>query len=120
MGSKKNSARYLIVVPESGEMYLAPLDDGVRATARQLIGARYVTTAPCIPDTRFTVLFSEWTAVDRYNHVAAVLASEPIMGPCVLVRGDRPDALYGMTRDEADRAMRRLAALAAEGGDDRV
>ena len=120
MGSKKNSARYLIVVPESGEMYLAPLDDGVRATARQLIGARYVTTAPCIPDTRFTVLFSEWTAVDRYNHVAAVLASEPIMGPCVLVRGDRSDALHGMTRGAADRAMRHLMALAAKGGDDRV
>ena len=120
MGSKKNSARYLIVVPESGEMYLAPLDDGVRAVARQLIGARHVDTAPCIPDTRFTVLFSEWTTFEQFNATASMLASEPIMGPCVLVRGDRPDALYGMTRDEADRAMRRLAALVAEGGDDRV
>ena len=113
MQSKKDGARYLIVVPESGGMYLAPLDDGVRAVARQI-------TAPCIPDTRFTVLFSEWTTVDRYNHVAAVLASEPIMGPCVIAHGDRSDALHGMTRGAADRAMRHLMALAAEGGDDRV
>lgn len=120
MQSKKDGARYLIVVPESGRMYLAPLDDGVRAVARQIIGARHVTTAPCIPDTRFTVLFSEWTTVDRYNHVAAVLASEPIMGPCVIAHGDRSDALHGMTRGAADRAMRHLMALAAEGGDDRV
>ena len=120
MGSKKNSARYLIVVPESGGMYLAPLDAGVRAVARQIIGARHVDTAPCIPDTRFTVLFSEWTTVDRYNHAASMLASEPIMGPCVIAHGDRSDALHGMTRGAADRAMRHLMALAAEGGDDRV
>lgn len=119
MQSKKDSARYLIVVPESGRMYLAPLDDGVRAVARQIIGARYVTTAPCIPDTRFTVLFSEWTTVDRFNHTASMLATEPIMGPCVIAHGDRSDALHGMTRAAADRAMRHLMAL-AEGGDDRV
>lgn len=120
MQSKKDSARYLIVVPESGRMYLAPLDDGVRAVARQIIGARYVTTAPCIPDTRFTVLFSEWTMFDQFNHTASLLATEPIMGPCVIAHGDRPDALHGMTRAAADRAMRHLMALAAEGGDDRV
>ena len=73
-------------------MYLAPLDDGVRATARQLIGARYVTTAPCIPDTRFTVLFSEWTAVDRYNHVAAVMLF------CSVVYGVRAAAAYRRDR----------------------
>lgn len=120
MQSKKDSARYLIVVPESGRMYLAPLDDGVRAVARQIIGARHVDTAPCIPDTRFTVLFSEWTTFDQFNGTASLLAMEPIMGPCVIAHGDRSDALHGMTRGAADRAMRHLAALAAEGGDDRV
>lgn len=112
--------RYLIVVPESGEMYLEILDTNVRAACRKLLGTNQVSSVPCGMDKRFTVLFStECTpATDRYNRTASRLAQERLLGPCVVVRGERGSDLHGLSRYGAMKAIAQIEEMA--GGDEYV
>lgn len=112
--------KYLIVVPESGEMYLEILDTNVRAACRKLLGAYQVSSVPCGMDKRFTVLFStECTpSTDRYNRTASRLAQERLLGPCVVVRGERGSDLHGLSRYGAKKVMAQLEEMA--GGDEDV
>lgn len=112
--------RYLIVVPESGEMYLEILDTNVRAACRKLLGTNQVSSVPCGMDKRFTVLFStECTpATDRYNRTASRLAQERLLGPCVVVRGERGDDLHGLSRYGGKKILLQLEEMA--GGDEDV
>lgn len=111
--------KYMIVVPESGEMYLEILDTNVRAACRKLLGTNQVSSVPCGMDKRFTVLFSTECipAADRYNRTASRLAQERLLGPCVVVKGDR-DSLKGISRYEGKKITEQLAEMV--GGDEDV
>lgn len=111
---------YLIVVPESGEMYLEILNTNVRAACRKLLGTNQVSSVPCGMDKRFTVLFStECTpATDRYNRTASRLAQERILGPCVVVRGERGSDLHGVSRYGGNKIILQIDEMV--GGDEDV
>ena len=116
----KDGHRYLIVVPESGEMYLTMLDTGIKAACRKLLGSAQVGSVPCGMDKRFSVLFSAEStpATDRYNHRASRLAQERLCGPCVVVRGDRPSDLHGVSRYAGKKILAQLEEMV--GGDEDV
>lgn len=112
--------KYLIVVPESGEMYLEILDTNIRAACRKLLGTTQVSSVSGGMDKRFTVLFSAEStpATDRYNRRASRLAQERLFGPCVVVRGEREGDLHGLSRYAAKKIIGQFEEMV--GGDEDV
>lgn len=114
----KDGHRCVIVVPESGEMYLEILDTNIRSACRKLLGTNSVSSISGGMDKRFTVLFStECTAMDRYNRMASRLAQERLCGPCVVVRGEKNNELRGLSRYGAKKVIAQLTEMVGGDGD---
>ena len=109
--------RYVIVVPESGHMYLLALDDGIRATARKMLGASYVDVCPCGMDKHYHMVFAQTANGSGYNESASRLAQEHLSGPVIIARGDKPGEMRGVSRGAALRAMEAFQAMVGGDGD---
>lgn len=110
--------KYMVIITESGEMHLEMITDGVRASARKLLGADLVDVVPCGVDKRFYLLYAVKCSVDRYNRAASRLAQEYLMGPAAVVKGYGPDNLKGISRYEGKKVMEQFAEIV--GGDEDV
>lgn len=107
----KDARRYVIVIPESGEMYVELLDDGVRPTARKLIGTHRVDVIPSGVDARYMVLFSRYIAADKHNRLASRVAQECLYGPVMIAFGKNPDTMHGFSRRDVKEAMAQFAEI---------
>lgn len=111
----RDSRRFVIIITESGSMYMEQMDAGIMPMAKKLLGSNEIDTIPCGMDRRFTLAYAANASMDRCNRTASQLAQEYIMGPVMVIRGEKRAEFRGLALKGAKKAMEDLAALAGGG-----